>query len=149
MGKISAKIDLMKLAGAQIVKSNKTGHNLLVFNLDDNSTRLTTFKRRDNTMGVDCKLDVIPNTRPNEYNEDTHWIAQQLTKEERLANVKFPSVGSGREWPDRDANPQGQNQRQSYQQPEQRQNAPRQGQQRQPMPEKEHSWGAEDDDIAF
>lgn len=139
MGKLSLSIDLCQLQGAQIVTS-KSGTQCLVLNLNESRAKL--YNKKDGTLAVYLRLEAVGSDKLR--NEDTHFVVEPTTKEEREGGLKLPIIGNGREY----VNSAGQPQRQ--QSPRQQQRQPSHYQPPQPPPEHEGQWVGEDnEDIPF
>lgn len=137
MGKLSLSIDLCQLQGAQIVTS-KSGTQCLVLNLNESRAKL--YNKKDGTLAVYLRLEAVGSDKLR--NEDTHFVVEPTTKEEREGGLKLPIIGNGREY----VNSAGQPQRQ--QSPRQQQRQPSRYQP--PPPEHEGQWVADtDEDIPF
>ena len=141
MGKLSLSIDLCQLQGAQIVTS-KSGTQCLVLNLNESRAKLYT--KKDGTLAVYLRLEAVGSDKLR--NEDTHFVVEPTTKEEREGGLKLPIIGNGREY----VNAVGQPQRQQQQPPRQQQRQPSSHQPPPPQPEHEGQWAGEDnEDIPF
>jgi hypothetical protein len=86
---IKLKIDLTKLTGAKLMTS-KSGKPILVIDLD----KSRTFQGKNGAVYAD--LCVIERREVGEYG-DTHFIAEDVSKEEREDGVKGAIVGNGKE----------------------------------------------------
>ena len=141
MSKLSISIDLCQLQGAQIVTS-KSGTQCLVLNLNESRAKL--YNKKDGTLAVYLRLEAVGSDKLR--NEDTHFVVEPTTKEEREGGLKLPIIGNGREY----VNAVGQPQRQQQQPPRQQQRQPSRYQPPQPPPEHEGQWVADtDEDIPF
>ena len=140
MSKLSLSIDLCQLQGASIVTS-KAGTPCLVINLPESRAKL--YDKKDGNKAVYLKLEAVESDKLR--NEDTHFIVEPTTKEEREDGLKLPIIGNGREY----VNAVGQPQRQQ-QQPRQQQRPPSRYQSPAPPAEHEGTWTNEtDEDIPF
>ena len=140
MSKLSISIDLCQLQGAQIVTS-KSGTQCLVLNLNESRAKL--YNKKDGTLAVYLRLEAVGSDKLR--NEDTHFVVEPTTKEEREDGLKLPIIGNGREY----VNAVGQPQRQQ-QPPRQQQRPPSRYQSPAPPAEHEGTWTNEtDEDIPF
>jgi len=86
---IKLKIDLTKLTGAKLMKSN-SGKPIVVIDLDNSRT----FQGKNGAVYAD--LCLVERKEVGEYG-DTHFIAEDTTKQERQDGVKSAIVGNGKE----------------------------------------------------
>jgi hypothetical protein len=86
---IKLKIDLTKLTGAKLMQS-KSGKPILVIDLENSRT----FQAKSGAVYAD--LCVVERKEVGEYG-DTHFIAEDVSKEEREDGVKGAIVGNGKE----------------------------------------------------
>ena len=135
MSKLSLSIDLCQLQGASIVTS-KAGTPCLVINLPESRAKL--YDKKDGNKAVYLKLEAVESDKLR--NEDTHFVVEPTTKEERAEGVRLPIIGNGREYFPVTGE----------QQPQRQQQPPRRAPQREPEPE-EPSFddGTDGDDIPF
>jgi len=86
---IKLKIDLTKLTGARLMTS-KSGKPIVVIDLENSRT----FQAKSGAVYAD--LCVVERKEVGEYG-DTHFIAEDVSKEERQGGVKGAIVGNGKE----------------------------------------------------
>lgn len=92
--KISLSIDLLKLQGAELIKSTKSGEDILCIRIPHSRVKL--YQKKNGEMAVYLKLEAVQSC--NLRDEDTHFIVEPTTSQERQEGLKLPILGNGREY---------------------------------------------------
>lgn len=90
MNKLNLSIDALSLQGANLIKSTKTGKDLLVIDLD--SSRM----QKHNNGKVYLNLDVIERREGADKYGNTHFVTETSSKEERQRGVTVPIIGNAK-----------------------------------------------------
>jgi hypothetical protein len=90
MNKLNLSIYALSLQGAQLIKSTKTGKDLLVIELE--SSRM----QKHNNGKVYLNLDVIERREGADKYGNTHFVTETSSKEERQRGVTVPIIGNAK-----------------------------------------------------
>lgn len=92
--KLNLSIDLLKLQGAKI-EQNQDGSLAVVIYLNESRAKHYPGKGEYGPSAF-LKMDAVASEKLR--NENTHFIVEAVTKEERQAKVKMPIIGDAREF---------------------------------------------------
>lgn len=93
-------IDFAKLQGSYWIKSPKTGEQCLVIVPSLSRMKRYPTKKEGAKDSLFCSLEVVPLKNPPLDREDTHFVVEPSTREEREQPnaTRLPILGSGREY---------------------------------------------------
>lgn len=98
--KLRANIDLAKIQGSYWVKSPKTGERCLLIVPSASRLKHYSTKKEGGKDSLYGSLEIVPFKNPPIDREDTHFVVEPSTKEEREQPnpPQLPIIGSAREY---------------------------------------------------
>jgi len=98
--KLRLNIDLAKLQGALWFTSPKTGEKCLVIVPSRSRFKAYASKKPDKADSLYANLEVVPLKNGPNDREDTHFVVEPTTKDERESRdpPQLPILGSAREY---------------------------------------------------
>lgn len=98
--KLRLNIDLAKVQGAQWFKSPKTGEMCLVIVPSKSRAKYYPTKQEGKADSLYASLEVVPLKNPPLDREDTHFVVEPTTRDERESEnpPRLPILGNAREF---------------------------------------------------
>lgn len=98
--KLRANIDLAKIQGSYWIKSPKTGELCLIIVPSASRLKRYATKKEGGKDSLFANLEVVPFKNPPVDREDTHFVVEPSTREEREQPdpPRLPVLGSAREY---------------------------------------------------
>lgn len=92
--KIIIDIDLMKLVGAHLIESSRTGKPAFVLDVEGSRVTMRGDNKGKRTPELWLRIEAVES--PNMTNENTHFVTEPLTNDELKQGLRSKLIGAAR-----------------------------------------------------